>query len=846
MSRSLLSAIYAMAFCSGLAALVYEVTWARMLGLTFGSTSQSAAAVVAGFMGGMGLGAWLYRHLRARCERVLMLYALLELGIAASAAALTLTLHALPAFVAQLSETIGGGLLFESLRLSGAFLLLAVPAMLMGATYPALCTVAIRSVEGVDRHLGAIYGVNTLGAALGVLAAGLMLIDWLGLRGAAGVGVLINAGVALMAFALLRTASVAREAAFDGPAVPPPESAIPTDLPRTVTGIVLIASGFCTLSYEILWFRALRYTMGTSTYAFTVVLFAFLVGLGLGSLVLRRAARRTSPERDLAFIQLLIAVFALAATAAYFALAETQALFEALSFRSAAVKSRPWLWRLAINGGFAAVTMLPATIFMGLSFPMATRLFLGDVRRLDSRVGTAYLLANIGGIFGAVGAAVVLLPLVGTIDGTKLCAVVNVALAALILLILPHSRAARRIATVCAAGVAVAIVAVPSAAPLRGEKLTDDVDGRVLFSEEGDLATVQVLEDPGDTTRRAMAINGIKIGWSEGFRGTSMYRKQLLLIHLPMALDSGIRHALNVGLGSAATLQALARYPQIESATCVEISGAVVRASRLFAESRVLQDERVSLEVEDALHYLLRSGPRYDLIVSDGKQDQLHSANASVLCREYYEKASARLGESGLMAQWLQLRMLHDDFRIALRTVCSVFNDVELFFFAPNSVLLIASNRSIADRVRLTQEQYREIATEGMSDYFLHSTAAVIGHWVAGREQLTEAVGDGPISTWDHLILDASPFRAPAEAWRQASAENLALLIGAERLARTDPAVIATPGEQAYLNSQRLFRRALLAADGKPGEARRLAQKALRLNSADGEVRFYLDRMSRR
>ena len=836
--------IYLMAFCSGLSALVYEVTWTRMLALTFGGTTLTAAAVVAGFMGGMGLGAWLYRHLHARGGPPLLHYALLELAIAVSAATLTLALYALPAPAARLSAAIGSGSLFQALRLSGGILLVAGPAVLMGATYPALCSAAIRSAGGVDRRLGALYGVNTLGAALGVLAAGLVLIDWLGLRGAAAAGVLVNAGVALAAFLLLLGQSSASVREPGARSAPPAETAIPTRLPRALTGIVLFASGFCTLGYEILWFRALRYTLGTSTYAFTVVLCTFLVGLGLGSLLLRRAARLPSPEGGLAWCQLLIGLLALAATAGFAAFAEISAFFEAFGFRSAAVKARPWQWRLALNGAFSAATMLPATLFMGLSFPLAARLFLGDVRRLDARVGTAYLLANTGGILGAAGGALLLLPLLGTIGGSKLCAVVNVCLAVLIILVLQPSKKKVRLAVACVAAVGAAVVAVPGAAPLRGEKLTDDVDGGVIFSEEGDLATVQVIEDHGDSTRRAMAINGIKIGWSEGFRGTSMYRKQQLLAHLPMALDSGIRSALNVGLGSGATLQALAGYPGIESAKCVEISAAVVRASRLFSESTALHDKRVHLVVEDALHYLLRPGPEYDLIASDGKQDQLHSANAVVLCREYYENAGARLGENGLMAQWLQLRMLHDDFRIVLRTVSSVFDHVEVFLYAPNSVLLVASNAPVGNRLRLTEEGYRDIAAPEMSEYFLHGTAALIGHWVAGREQLAAVVGDGPISTWDRPVLDSSPFRASAEEWRRASSENLALLIAAEEEPRTGPAVIASPGEEAYWNSQRLYRRALLAAERDPSEAARLAQEALRLNPGDGEVRYFLNRRS--
>lgn len=832
--------IYLMAFSSGLAALVYEVAWARMLGLGFGSTTLSAAAVIAGFMGGMGLGAWLYHRFHFRKARPLLVYGLLEIGIAVSAAMLTMVFYVLPGALAQLSESIGSGLLYKVVRFLLAFLLLLVPAILMGATFPALCTVMILTRQGVDRHLGVIYGVNTIGAALGVLVAGLLLIDWLGLTDATRVAVLINLGVGLAALALLRAPSARSETRSASPG----ESVIPTALPHTVTGAVLFASGFCTLGYEILWFRALRYTVGTSAYAFAVMLFTFLVGLGLGALLLHRVSRRPTPEISLALCQALIAVLAMGAMAAHLLLPEVPELFERLSIRSTEVRFRPWLWRLTVDGGLAVATMLPAAVCMGLSFPLAARLFLGDVRQLDARVGSAYVLANSGGILGAIGGAVILLPLWGTVGGTKVCAAVNIALAGLILLAL-RQRGRTPIFLVGSAGalVAVLLIALPGSVPLSSEPLNSGVPGEILFNEEGDLATVQVLKDPRRSVRRTMTIDGTTIGWSTGFRGSLGYRKQILLAHLPKVLDSRIRHVLNVGLGSAVTLQTLASYPEIETLDCVEISAAVVRACELFPESAVLADPRVSLIVDDALHYLQQSGPQYDLIVSDGKQDPLHAGNAIMLCREYYEYARERLTDDGLLVQWHHLDTLHDDFRISLRTVSAVFDHVELFFFPPKALLVVGSRRPLAARSQLAPDAFDSLPVgRDLSQYFLPSTAAIVGHWVAGKEQLALVDEGGPVSSWDHLILDTSPFRAPARDWNRAASENLALLIRAEEMPPSGTGPISGPDGEAYRQSQHWLRLALYKSNQDMSEARMLAQRALRANPADGGVRIFLER----
>ena len=194
--------IYALAFFSGLAALVYELAWARMLALTFGSTTLSAAAVIAGFMGGMGIGAALYHRVADRTTRPLRAYGFLELGIAVSAGLLTMTFYALPQFFAGLSGTTGSGLFDQVVRFVAVLGLLLVPSMLMGATFPALCIVMIRSARGVDRHLGAIYGVNTIGAAVGVLLAGLILVEHLGLTWTVRAANGVNLAVAIVALLL--------------------------------------------------------------------------------------------------------------------------------------------------------------------------------------------------------------------------------------------------------------------------------------------------------------------------------------------------------------------------------------------------------------------------------------------------------------------------------------------------------------------------------------------------------------------------------------------------------------------------------------------------------------------
>jgi MFS family permease len=315
-SGPLIALFYLLSFLSGVAALTYEITWARMLALSLGSTTLSAGAVVAGFMGGMGLGAWLFHRVLERGARPLLLYGLLEIGIALTTAALTAGLYALPRGLALLARTVGSGPPATLVGLLLAMGLVALPAILIGATFPALCAVLIRSAHGVDRHLGLIYGVNTVGAAAGALLAGLFLMERFGLQRSVTIANGLNVAVGFAALLLLRTAL----GHAGGPARRA-ETGIPTRLPFRLTGAVLLLSGFSTLAYEIIWFRALRYLFGHSTYALIMVLVIFLLGLGLGALLLPAALRRVKAETALAGCQFGIALFGLLAMAAAWFLA---------------------------------------------------------------------------------------------------------------------------------------------------------------------------------------------------------------------------------------------------------------------------------------------------------------------------------------------------------------------------------------------------------------------------------------------------------------------------------------------------------------------------------------------
>src|SRR5215470_1320928 len=155
-------------FCSGFTSLIYQVAWMRELRLVFGFSTAAAGAVVAIFLGGLGVGSWLFGRRADEAPRPLELYGKLELGIAGSAA----VTPGLIWLVRQLYVAMGGGFALgffagTTLRLILSALVLAVPTLLMGGTLPAASRVVETDEDSSRRRLAVLYGANTLGAVLG-------------------------------------------------------------------------------------------------------------------------------------------------------------------------------------------------------------------------------------------------------------------------------------------------------------------------------------------------------------------------------------------------------------------------------------------------------------------------------------------------------------------------------------------------------------------------------------------------------------------------------------------------------------------------------------------------------
>src|SRR5882672_7363128 len=435
--RFVLSGLLLCFFFSGAAGLIYQVAWSKALGLIFGHTAYAVATVLAVFMGGLAAGsAWLGQWSESR-DRPIALYGWIELGVAATGAVSLAGLAAVRAvYVAAYPIASGHSATLLALRFFGAAIVLFLPTFLMGGTLPVLVRGLARDSAELGTRLARLYWVNTAGAVVGTVAAGFLFLPMLGLRQTLAGAVALNLLAGALALRLSRDepAAIARampQAMPEKNAAIPHQSDVATSaMPSRFLYICFALVGATAMAYEIGWTRLLSTQLGSSTYAFTLMLATFLTGIVLGSAIFERWNRRCKVSRM---------TFALTQTfTALAALAFLIFFPRVIDVLPPILRATHESFRGLVLAQFAtsALAMLPAAIVFGFNFPAVTLLIAGPQSASTSghgaAVGRAYGWNTLGAILGATATGFWLLPRLGSFHLLAATAAANLLLAAVL------------------------------------------------------------------------------------------------------------------------------------------------------------------------------------------------------------------------------------------------------------------------------------------------------------------------------------------------------------------------------------------------------------------------------
>lgn len=812
-SRTRLNQMAAIFFVSGVAGLVFELLWVRVLSLTFGVTSYAISTVLAGFMAGLALGSAGAGRLADRLKDPLRAYAVAEVLIAVTGVLTLVEFDWLQSFYIAVHPRLENSpALLALMRFTLAFAIMLVPTTLMGATLPILLRSSLLRTSHTSTHLSLLYAVNTFGAIVGCLITPFYLIGGLGIRRSILLAACLNltaAGLALWLRASERRADggdegegVIEVSPKDHPLTPSPSSPLQPYSAATRAAVfwAIGVSGLLSLAYEVVWARLLATLFDATVYSFAIMLAVYLLGLAVGSAAVKPLMRR--PWRwpaVLAGVELGIGV------------ASLFSIFFLTRYGWDAPGFLTWMlgWfvddiDLQYTALVSFVALFPATFLMGASFPIAAEVYTAGLPHVGRRVGSIYAVNVFGSIFGSLLGGFVLLPLLGVERSMKLLVVGNalVALALLLTMATGRLRSALGISALLGLpvlgtfGVAAAggiqkidsgvpgstVAILAAAAALIGLLVTVMVLQRRprelgwTLSSALVLAVLLSLMPPLYDTLFASRFPGQQVLWrEEGIENTvtiaqgpdqmvmylnghhqandseGMVRYHRLIGHLPALLHPDPRRALVIGLGGGATPGALTQHPEL-TVECVELSPSVVGGARFFADhnDNVLNQPNLVMRVDDGRNHLLLTDQKYDIITADVIMPH-HAGAGNLYSVEYYRLCREALAPGGLMCQWIW-KHSRSQYQMMMRTFLQAFPYVTLW---EDGTLMIGSNQPIQiSRSALARKFEHPQTRSSLLEVKLQSPEQVLKMYTGSREEIAAYVGDGPIISDDRPLIE--------------------------------------------------------------------------------------------
>src|ERR1700683_3926195 len=654
MRRRLLLAVFVV---SGFTGLIYESIWSHYLKLFLGHAAYAQTLVLAIFMGGMALGSWTVAHYSFRIRQLLWGYVLVEglIGI------LGIVFHS--TFVAAVDfsfaaviPALPAGLLIHAYKWSLAAALILPQSVLLGMTFPLISGGMIRRwPERPGETLATLYFTNSLGAAIGVLVSGFVLIGAVGLPGTILCAGVLNLALAAAVWVAVRDqtepAGAPRAAAESG--------ANGTELARWLTAAAFL-SGTASFMYELSWIRMLSLVLGSSTHSFELMLSAFILGLAFGGLyVRRRIGKLADPLLYVAY------VFVVMGALAALTLPASNLTFDAMAWFLQTFKhtTRGYAAFNLTSQLIAALIMIPATFCAGMTLPLLTH----ELMRRgggERAIGWIYSANTLGAIAGVLLTIHVLMPQVGVKGVILGGASIHMALG------LSRLMASRRYPSrATAVGLAAAIgmfgfsmfiVNLDPAKMASGVYRTGSAalpDGaKVDYLRDGKTATISLVSLGGMVT---IATNGQPDAGIQMGQGAATLDESTMVLAaaIPLSMHPHPPRVANIGFGSGLTTHALLSSERVQRLDSIEIEPLMVEAARKGFGPRirnVFEDARSHIVFEDAKTFFASARAPYDLIVSEPSNPWV-SGVATLFSDEFYGRIVHYLAPDGYFVQWMQV-----------------------------------------------------------------------------------------------------------------------------------------------------------------------------------------------
>jgi spermidine synthase len=839
--RALITAIF---FASGAASLILQVLWFKQLQFVLGSATVSVSVTVASFFFGLSIGSAFGGRIADVVSRPLRIYGFLELVLAPVSFGVTTFLSHWPTWVGWMSPMLNLESPFRlPLMVVLSLAILSLPTMLMGATLPFLVKSLTCSKTELANRIGLLYGFNTLGAAIGTLSVGFVLMGLLGVMGSslfASAIYLCVGGVGLLVARGENSVTPAKEER--------PARAAGDRLEGGRTSILIglfACSGFVSIAYEVVWFRFLTNVSTSNVFAFSGMLSTYLFGLVTGALVCAKflAPRKDQLLRYFAITQLLIAV---AATLTVAILGKARTVESVLSPVVSALVPIQAQTLLGNDVSFfltCVVALLLPTTLIGISFPLASELTVIRMSALGRRIGALYALNTIGGVLGSLAAGFLLIPYLGSQRALTALILMNVFLFVVTTATQPDLLKIKSLWRQGIMAMSVIAVSFLLISPHYLERQLTAFEGaKTLALREAKEATFAVLEyhSKAAGTYQQLVVN------SKSYANNRPEGRRYMAAmgHYPVLLHKGpVETAVVICIGTGTTVGAVSTHKGLKSIDAVDLAPAVFEFAPYFVpiNKHFYQNPKVHRIVADGRHFLLGTKDTFDVITLEPPPP--HDAGVvNLYTEEFYALAKRRMRPGGVLAQWVPLDMPRGALpKMIIKAMMAKFKHVSLWLPSRMEGVAIASDEPLKiDPRELADRMSEPAVAEDLTATGLRSPEDLLATFVAADEKLSVFVRDVPSLTDDRPRIEYYNWY-PLGSIR---VDELKRLREPVESYLTDDSI-----DEARLDNARVVANAILdeheaTADGDMSAARAALRVAVKLEPGNSYVGF-LDREQR-
>lgn len=685
---------YFMFFLSGIAGLVYEISWSRQIGLLFGHTVHAAAIVLGSFFFGLSLG-YLVGGRYARRLNPLTAYGVVELIAASWALVVPLLIHFMDVNFWSLAST--SPMLRFAIRGAACVLVLLPATVSLGTTLPLMAELLGGNSQSLAGRVSRAYAWNTAGGFVGVVCTTSFLIVEVGVLGSSYLAAGLSATAGLIALCVAFYTKPRGWLWQTATAPERPDPATVHEEPRhelgrglnTTDAVLAAVCGFGTLALEVLYTRLFSLIFHNSTYTFGAVIAVFLAALAAGAATVPKLMSRSRPTVLIGGLSLI----------GSFTVAGSPIVFVSMTGLEYFTSGESF-WSYLFGGTLLiSLVIFPPIAVVGTLLPLLWQAG-GETRADSRRVGLLTTVNTIAAASGAIAASFLMLPRFG-LWGSFATISALFGLAA----VLSFSRLGKRKLALLAVGLAATnagLLILVCGHWIHQASAANEV---VVRRWESAYGWIDLVRDNRTGEKRIRQ----NLHYGLGSTGAVANRERRQA-HIPLLLHERPRNALFLGQGTGMTPAGALSHKEVERITIVELIPEVVEASRALAEfnDSVLDNTRVKVEIDDARHYLLGTDQQFDVIVSD-LFVPWESHTGYLYTVEHYRTARKRLARGGLFCQWLPLYQVGArDFRMIADSFASVFPNTTIWWGQLNSekaiVALIGSEGpQTLDRARVTQ-----------------------------------------------------------------------------------------------------------------------------------------------